>query len=253
MPAVALPKVGKRCHHGGLQPFAHIARGRDGHGCRLLRKRHRHQTHHHRRGHHQVSGLPSQLLVAALAHGLLVGGDPQHASAGPNHGQAVTGLVARGQRGLQPGIGRFNAKRVQRNVLRGRRKRHHQSAHHQGRQAIARVLPGHARHPGHDGQLRQQQPTAPPPQPRREERQGQAVHQGGPHPFKAISQTDPTEVANGAAVNARFAQAKAQGAQHQQQRQAGGKAQRQHAQAGRLAIHLQRVPPFHRCHRGGWT
>jgi len=51
-----------------------------------------------------------------------------------------------------------------------------------------------------------------------------------------IRQTHPTEVANGAAVDARLTQPETQGAQDQQQWQACGKAQEQHAQTGWLHI-----------------
>ena len=65
---------------------------------------------------------------------------------------------------------------------------------------------------------------------------GHSIYQRRPNPLKAVGQAHPTEVANGAAVDARLTQPETQGAQDQQQWQACGKAQEQHAQTGRLQI-----------------
>jgi hypothetical protein len=90
--------------------------------------------------------------------------------------------------------------------------------------------------------LRQQQPAAAPAQRARQQGQGQPVHQRRPAPLEAIGQAHPAQVADGGAVNARLAQPKAQRAQHQQQRQPGREAQRQHAQRGGLQVHAQVSP-----------
>ncbi len=117
------------------------------------------------------------------------------------------------------------------------------SAHHTTGSRLARVGQGHAHQPRHDGALRQQQPAAPPPQPARQQRNGQPVHQRRPDPLEGIRQAHPAQVADGGAVDARLAQPKAQRAQHQQQRQPGRKTQRQHAQTGGLEIHPHGFAP----------
>ena len=70
-----------------------------------------------------------------------------------------------------------------------------------------------------------------------------AVDQRRPDPFEAIGQADPAQVANRGAVNTGLAQPEAQRAEHQQQRQAGRKAQQQHAQRGGFGVDAPDIAP----------
>ena len=244
--AVAPQKIGKGLDQRTLQPFGGIARTLHLNGLRLGRKQHRHHAQQHRRGHHQVSGLPGAVLVAGRAQrgrDFGAGCNPQHAGAGPDHGDAVARLVRSGQRGLALRVGRLNTKSVQRNVLRGRAHSHCQRAPDHGQQRLLRVGQRHADQRRHDDALRQQQPAATPAQPAREQGNRQAVYQRRPDPLEAVGQTDPAQVTNRGAVDAGFTQPKTQRAKHQQQRQAGRKTQQQHAQRGGFKVHAQGLAP----------
>ena len=210
---------------------------------RLGREQDRDHPQQHRRRHYQIGALPGAVLVTCKTNDLGTRRQPQHASTGPDHGQPVAGLVGGGQRRLPIGIGRFDAKRVERNVLRGRTKGDRERTPDDGLQSDARVIERHRHQPRHHCQLRQQKPTAAPAQPAREQRDRQPVHQRRPDPFEGVGQADPAQVANGGAVNAGLAQPETQRAQHQQQGQPGGKAQQQHAQARRLQVNLERGQP----------
>ena len=163
MPAVAANEFSKRRHHRHLQPFTQAVRWGQLHMRGFFREQHRHHAHRHRHGHGDIGHTPSRILVGArwqAAH-FGTGGNPKHTCTRPNHGQAVTGLVAGSQHRLQAGLGRLDAKRIQSNVLGGRAKRCQQSKSHQRCERILRVAPRHAQQTGHDRRLRQQQPTAP--------------------------------------------------------------------------------------------
>ena len=238
LPAVAADKVGKRCHQRTAQPVHQtFGRGQGG-GVGLPRAQHRHHADQHAGGHDQIGDLPG-LLHIALDLALYARSQPQGSGSGPDHGEPVASLVSSRQRCLVVGVGRLNAKGIQRNVLRGRAKGHSQCAPDDGVQGRERVAQRHANQPAHDHQLRQQQPAAPAPQCARAQRQRHAVHQRRPHPLEGIGQGHPAQIANGGAVDACFAQPERERAQHQQQRKPGRKTQDQHAQAGRFGIDLE--------------
>ena len=169
--------------------------------------------------------------------------EPKHSGAGPDHGQAIAGLIGCRQRCLTLAASRLNAKSVQRNVLRCRTDSHRQRAPDDRLQGHTRVIEGHRDQPHHDAQLRQQQPAAPASKPGREQGNRHPVHQRRPDPLEGIGQTHPAQVADGGAVNACFAQPETQGAKHQQQGQTGRKTQRQHAQGGWFQINLETGKP----------
>jgi hypothetical protein len=183
------------------------------------------------------------VLVRAGAGDLGPCGDPEHAGAGPDHGQPVAGLVGGRQRALPIDVGRFDAEGVQRDVLRGRREGHQQGAPGDGGAVDLGIEPGHADQARDDGRLRQQQPAAAAPHRSRQQRQGHAIDQRRPGPLEGVGQADPGEVADGGEVDARFAQPETQRAQHQQQRQPGREAQRQHAQGGGFTVDLEAFQP----------
>jgi hypothetical protein len=249
--AIALEEIGEGLHQRALQPLGGVACGRQRHPHGLAREQHREHAHQHARGHHKVGRAPRRLLVkntgrgARRAHWRHLGarGDPQHPRPGPDHGQAVTGLVGGSQRALVAHVGRLDAKCVQRNVLRGGCEGHRQRAPHHQRELGARVGHGHAHQRDHDQHLGQQQPAATAPHPAREQGDGEAVNQRCPAPLEAVGQAHPAQVADGGAVQPGLAKAKTQRAQHQQQRQTGGEAQRKHAQAGGLQVHAQCLAP----------
>ena len=190
------------------------------------------------------------MLHIALDLALYARSQPQGSGSGPDHGEPVASLVSSRQRCLVVGVGRLNAKGIQRNVLRGRAKGHSQCAPDDGVQGRERVAQRHANQPAHDHQLRQQQPAAPAPQRAREQRQRHAVHQRRPHPLEGIGQGHPAQIANGGAVDACFAQPERERAQHQQQRKPGRKTQGQHAQTGRFGIDLEGRGPGAACGGG---
>ena len=186
--------------------------------------------------------MPSVQHIACTAalHG---GRYPEHACTGPDHGQPVAALVRRGQRSLLIQPCGFNAIGIQRNILRGRPKGHHHRTDNQRLQRLFGVHQRHAQQARHDDELREQQPAAPPPQQAVEYGQRQAVHQRRPDPLEGIGQAHPAQKADGGAINISLAQPEAQGAQHQQGRQACREAQRQHAQAGGLYIDPEGLAP----------
>ena len=119
LPAVAQPKIGKGLDHRALEPLGHIARRRKGCRHRFGRSQNHPHAWQHAQCHDQVGRLPSRLRIAGRLLALGQSRDPQHARPGPDHGQAITRLVAGRQGGLGVHLGRLNAVGVQRNVLRG--------------------------------------------------------------------------------------------------------------------------------------
>jgi hypothetical protein len=98
--------------------------------------------------------------------------------------------------------------------------------------------------------LRQQQPATAAAQVVCKKGNGQAIDQGRPNPLKAIRQTHPTQIANGAAINAGLTQPETQSAEYQEQRQASSKAEQQHAETGWLQINAPRIKPRESSRRG---
>ena len=80
-------------------------------------------------------------------------------------------------------------------------------------------------------------------QPAREPRLGQPVDQRRPRPLEAVGEAHPAEKPDRRAVDAGFAQPVRQRSQHEEQRQARGKAEQQHARDRRLAIDAQVLDP----------
>ena len=214
---------------------------------RLGREQHGDHPHQHGYGHGQIAHGPALVVVAGAGRrigALGPGRQAQHTGAGADHGYTVAGLVVGGQHGLPLHRGRFDAERIERNILRGRGKGHQQRQLGQRFHAsLGRVVEGHADQAAHDGELGHQQPAAAPAQPARQQRNRQPVHQRRPDPLEAIGQCHPAQEADGGTVDTGLAQTEAQRAQHQQQRQASREAQRQHAQAGRFEIDTQGLRP----------
>jgi hypothetical protein len=127
---------------------------------RLGREQHGEHAHGHRGRHDQVTPLPGLVLVGRCVGDLGARRDPQHAGAGPDHGQAVAALVGGSQGRLALGARRFNAKRIQCDVLGGRGESDDQRAHHHSLQLQLRVVNRHAHDPTSNHDLRQQQPAA---------------------------------------------------------------------------------------------
>ena len=244
MPFVAAEEICERFDQRALQPLGGAACGGQLDALGLGRDQHRDDAHEHGGGHHQIGKLPGGVLITTCAAGELgTRGQPQHACARPDHREAVAGLVARGERGLLLGGRGFDAVGVKRDVLRGRGEGRHQRPDDHGLQRHARIGQRHARQPAHHRDLRDQQPTAPASQRPREARQRHAVHDRCPYPFEAVGQTHPAQMPDGAAIDARLAQAKRQRSQHQHERQPGGKPEREHAQAFGLQIDHQGLAP----------
>ena len=206
LPFVALEKIGKGFNQRTLQPFLDVS-GRRQLGLRwFFGHQHRDTAHQHAGRHHQISGLPSCMHVTCGAFTLHPSRHPQNTRAGPNHGQAITRLITGCQSGLLRWIGRLNSKCIQGNILGGRANGYQQSTPHHRPQGLRWVTECHAHQTHHHHALRQQQPTAATAKLMREERNGQAIDQWRPDPFETVGQTNPAEVANGAAIDARLAQ-----------------------------------------------
>ena len=107
MPAVAPDEFCKRSDHRHLQPFPQAVCRRYLHCQGLFREQHRHHADHHGESHGGVSHSPGRILVSACGQAAHLGvrRNPKHTRPRPNHGQAITGLVARRQHRLQAGMG----------------------------------------------------------------------------------------------------------------------------------------------------
>ena len=223
-------------------------------GRGFRREQHREHADSHRRRHREVGRRPGAGVVADVAAGR-ARRDPEHARAGPDHGEPVAGLIHRRQCRLLLDPGRFDAIGIERDVLRGGREGDDERGDGQGAQPMLRVAEGHRNQAADDDGLGNEQPGASPAQSARQQRQRQSIDQGRPDPLEAIGQADPREVTDRGAIDAGFAQPERQRAQHQQQRQAGGEPEEEHAQRRRFGVDAQYVAPratWRRALRGGF-
>jgi len=191
--------------------YAHEQRGQQ-------RRDHQHAEQH-------IGTGPGRVLIVE-AGGAEAFGKEQRTGRGQQGGDAVAGHIAGGQGGLAAVVGDFQAIGVDRDVLGGGSKGHHDGNGDQPGQVFLRVAEPHADQSEDHQRLCKHQPGATTSE-FTEQWQAPLVEQRRPDPFEGIRQTDQARIADGLAGHTGLTQPHRKRREHQHVRQAGGKAEQQ--------------------------
>ena len=177
----------------------------------------RRQSDAHQHRHGQIGAAPAHEL-----------GDVERPRAGADQRQAIAELQARGHHALPVGGGCVDAPAVDDHVLRGgcesdqKRRRDGES------EAGGGVAKRDTHQPNGRGELRQHHPAAAAPEKARQQWDVVAIDDGRPQEFQRIGERHPAQHADLGARDSGLSKPGRERAEHEKERQSGGKAQRQH-------------------------
>ena len=202
--------------------------------------------HEHR--HRQVAERPRGLQ--AEAEPLETLDDVKRTRARHHHADAVGRDVGRHAGGLLGGLEALDPERVDHDVLRRRRRGDQQRAERDQPWRRRGIAECEEHDGGHQQDLRQHQPAAPPAEPPGKQRHVERVDDRRPQEFQRVRRANQREQADGREIDAGLAHPHHQCRARQGERQSGRETEEQDDQDARLEIDGKRVAPGRRGGRG---